>query len=334
MVRALLVALVVSASGLGAVACDKGGGEAPDAASPLGSFGRFGAPPPLPSHSASASDDASAVRAPPISHHVSLAAILLKSAYDLPLNGEQRGALDAAEAQLYPAGAASPWTAVRTFQADLVAGIRAGKIDTAKLKADEADIDSAVAAGQAAEADALDTLHGVLDESARQSLADGVKARRARLEGPAARPPGSAPDGGVVDPTKRRFELLTAELGLDAGQQKRVAALLARQAAATGPAVEQARRDAMHRRVDALLAAFPQESFDAHKLDLSGPSGKAPHERLDEAAAFAQGLMPILNKGQILMFADQTEHGGGRPEHLLEDVQPGPPRPLDLRPHP
>ncbi len=86
MVRALLVALVVSASGLGAVACDKGGGEAPDAASPLGSFGRFGAPPPLPSHSASASDDASAVRAPPISHHVSLAAILLKSAFSFAVS--------------------------------------------------------------------------------------------------------------------------------------------------------------------------------------------------------------------------------------------------------
>ena len=201
----------------------------------------------------------------------------------------------------------------------------------AKLKADQADIDSAVAAGQASEADALDTLHGVLDEPSRQSLADGVKARRARFEGP-ARPPDSAPDGGVVDPTKRRLEVVTAELGLDAGQQKRVAALLARQGAATGPAVEQARRDASTSASTRCWPSSRKESFDAHKLDLSGPSGKAPHERLDEAAAFAVGMMPILNKVQILMFADPDRARRWAPERFLEDVEPGPPRPLGSAP--
>jgi hypothetical protein len=266
-----------------------------------------------------------------VQHHVSLAAILLRAAYDVPLNGEQRGVLDQGEAQLYPVGAATPWTAVHTFQVDLVAGIRAGKIDMTKLKADEADIDAAVAAAQAAEADELNALHGVLDEATRQSIADVAKARRARFEGPK---PGSAPDAGVVDLAKRHLEKVTAELSLDDGQQKRVAVLLARQGLAAAPAVEQARRDAMHKRVDALLAAFPQDSFDAHKLDLSGPSGKAPHERLDEAATFAAGMLSILNLGQRLLFADQTEHAGAHPERFLEDVDPFPPHQVDSRPHP
>ena len=57
----------------------RGAARRPMLASPLGSFGRFGAPPPLPTHSASASGDARGVRAPAISHHVSLAAILCSS---------------------------------------------------------------------------------------------------------------------------------------------------------------------------------------------------------------------------------------------------------------
>jgi hypothetical protein len=333
--RALLVAVLVSAcaslgcdSSSGGASSDDGGTQAA-----LEGYGRAGPPPS--SHPGSTRDAGSADAGMIlVQHHVSLAGILLRAAYDVPLNGEQRGALDQGEAQLYPTGAATPWTSVKTFQADLVAGIRAGKIDMTKLKADEAEIDAAVAAAQAAEADELDTLHGVLDEATRQSIADVAKARRARFEGPKPPPPGGAPDAGVVDLAKRHLEKVTAELSLDDGQQKRVAVLLARQGLAAAPTVEQARRDAMRKRVDALLAAFPQDSFDAHKLDLSGPSGKAPHERLDEAATFAAGMISILNLGQRLLFADQTEHAGGHPERFLEDVDPGPPHLLDLRPHP
>lgn len=326
--RAMCIAVVVSACGLGPVACDNGSGGVAAAPSASQDFGRAGPPPPLPSHSAPASASAPTAPPQPVRHHVSLAGILLKSAYDLPLTPEQRSALDGAEASLYPPGAPTPWTAVTAFQADLVAGIRANKLDMTKLRADGAEIDRAVAAGQAAEAEALDTLHGVLDAATRQTLADGVKARRDRLERPGPPKPPLGVDGGPVDVTARRLELLSVELSLDDGQKRQVAALLARQAATEGPAVEQARHDAMRRRVDALLTAFPQDSFEAKKLDLSGPTGKLPHERLDEAAAFAAGMMPILKVGQLLMFADQTQHGAGRPERFVEDIEAGPPRPL------
>ncbi len=330
--RVLLVMLLASA---GVVGCDGSSSGPTEAPAPLDSYGRAGPPPPLPprsaSGSASASADAAVAVAPVVQHHVSLAAVLLKAAFELPLNGEQRTALQQAEANLYPAGAPSPWTAVRTFQADLVAGIRVNKLDTAKLKADGADIDKAVAAGQAAEAAELDALHELLDQGTRQSLVDRVKARRGRFERPdAPKPQPGGPDGGTVDPTRRRLEALTATLGLDDVQQRQVAALLVRQAAATSPAVEQAHREAMRKRIDALLAAFPQEAFQAEKLDLSGPSGRSPHERLDEAATFAAGMLPILKVGQLFLFADQTEKGGGRPERFVEDVEPGPPRPLAL----
>jgi hypothetical protein len=256
---------------------------------------------------------------------VGLAGILLKSAYDLTLTDDQKAQLDRADAQLYPDGAPSPWTAVRAFQADLVDGIRHNKVDMTSLKADEAALDKAVAAGEAAEADALNTLHGALDAATRQALVDAVKAKRAAAADRVAKLPLPPPDAGVVDWSKRRLDRLTSELGLDDTQQKQAAPLVARDAAASSPAAIQARRDAMQKRLDALLAAFPKDSFDAKKADLSGPAGKSPHERLDEAAVFAAGLLPILRLGQIARFAEQTERAGMRPERIIEDVDKGPP---------
>jgi hypothetical protein len=124
--------------------------------------------------------------------------------------------------------------------------------------------------------------------------------------------------------TQRRLERLTNALGLDDTQQRRVAALLAPDAAASSPAAERARHDAEQRRLDALLAAFPNDAFDARGLDLSGPAGRAPHERLDRAAVFATGLVPILGLGQLLRFAEQTERAGRPPERILDDVDRGP----------
>jgi hypothetical protein len=140
------------------------------------------------------------------------------------------------------------------------------------------------------------------------------------------------PDGGAADWTKRHLDRLATTLFLDDTQKSQVAALLARQDVATGPAVEQARHDGMRRRIDALLAAFPADSFVAEKLDLSGPTGRSPHARLDEAATFAVGLLPILRLGQVLQFADQTGRSGSQPERFIEDIDPSPRRAPPLLP--
>jgi hypothetical protein len=313
-----------AASGLALVACDKGSGagQAPAASASAPAASDAGA---VPSASGPAVPSASARAAPPAPprRHVGLAGILLKSAYDLTLTDDQKAQLDQADARLYPDGARSPWTAVRAFQADLVDGIRHDKIDMTKIRADEADLDRAVAAGLAAEADALDTLHGALDAATRQALVDAVKAKGAAGQERGGRDAGlplPAADAGVVDWSKHRLDRLSSELGLDDTQQKQAAPLVARGAATSSPAAIQARREAMQKRVDALLAAFPKDSFDAKKVDLSGPAGRSPHDRLDEAAVFAAGLLPILRIGQIARFAEQTERAGMRPERIIEDV--------------
>jgi len=323
-----LAALAVTAFALGpaVAACNKGSGavgESPDASA---SALVASAPRPMLSASAPAASASAAFPPAPPRRPVGLAGILLKSAYDLTLTDDQKAQLDKADAQLYPDGAPSPWTAVRAFQADLVDGIRHNKVDMTRIKADETNLDKAVAAGEAAEADALNTLHGALDVATRQALVDAVKAKQAAADkSRTARLPLPPPDAGIVDWSQRRLDRLTSELGLDDTQKKQAAPVVAKDAAASSPAAIQARRDAMQKRVDALLAAFPKDAFDAKKVDLSGPAGKSPHDRLDQAAVFAAGLLPILRIGQIARFAEQTERAGTRPERIIEDVDKGPP---------
>ncbi len=311
--------------GLALVACGKGSGAAGQAAVASAATDASAAPSAMASVPAAPSS-ASARPAPP-RRHVGLAGILLKAAYDLPLTDDQKAQLEKADAPLYPEGAPSPWTAVRAFQADLVEGIRHDKIDMTKIRADEADLDRAVAAGQAAEANALNSLHAALDAATRQALVDAVKAKGAA--GPVglrdAGLPLPPPDAGVVDWGKRRLDRLAGDLGLDDAQQKQAAPMVARDTAASSPAAIQARREALQKRIDALLVAFPKDAFDARKLDLSGPAGQPPHERLDQAAALAAALLPILRIGQIGRLAEQTERAGARPERLLEDIGRGPP---------
>jgi hypothetical protein len=309
----VFLVLAVTACGLGAAACSRKSSGAGATSGTADDAQVADAPGPVASASASAAPSASAsaaVAATPARHHVSLAGLLLTSAYDLPLTDDQKAALDGADAPLYAPGGPSPWSAVRKFEIDLADGIRHSKVDTAKLKADEAVVDKAVAAGQEAEASALNTLHGLLDAATRQTLVDTVKAKR---------PPDPKPQTSDAW-MSRRIDGLTSQLGLDDGQQDEVTALLARTPQPSSPAAVQARTSAMKRRVDALIADFPKDWFDARREDLSGPAGKSPHAALDEAATFAAGLIPTLKLGQLARFAVQTERAGSRPEHILEDV--------------
>ncbi len=334
--RSIVTAATVSIAALLAAsltaACNKSGGgdnaapTATDTAPAMGMAPAEAAAPAMASAMAAAQDaapEASGAMAAE-RRHVGLAGVLLRAAYDLTLTDAQKALLDKAEDQLYPDGALSPWAAAKAFQGDLVAGIRAGKIDPAVMKADEAVFDKAVAAGQAAEASALDTLHGALDAPTRQSLVDRVKARRGGHD-PMASPSGGA-DAGAALWAARRLERLTKQLGLDEAQQKQVAALLAKDTGMSASSL-QSRRDAMQKRVDALLATFPKDTFDAKKADLAVPPGKTPHDRLEAAATFATALVPLLRPDQVSKFAEQTERMGSRPERYFEDIEHGPPSP-------
>ena len=250
-------------------------------------------------------------------HHVGLAGVLLRGAYDdISLTADQKATLDKLEDGLYADQASSPWAAHKAFQTDLVGFIRASKVDNAKLTADYAAIDKAVTAGQGREADALNGLHEALDATQRQTLVDQVKAKRAARE--ARERPMVGPDGGAPDLVKRRLDRLTLELTLDDGEKKAVAALLARDTTMT-PAAIQARKDAAQKRVDALLTEFARDTFDAKKLDTT-MGGKTPHDGMERTATFTTALIAILHPDQREKLAVRTERMGNRPGRNFDDV--------------
>jgi len=249
--------------------------------------------------------------------HVGLAGVLLRGAYENnSLTDDQKATLDKLEDGLYADQTSTPWAAHKAFQTDLVAFIRASKVDAAKLAADYAAIDKAVVGGQGREADALNGLHAALDATQRQALVDQVKAKRAARE--AREKPMLGPDGGAPDWAKKKLDRLTLELSLDDAEKKAVAALLARDTTMT-PAAIQARKDAAQKRVDTLLTEFAKDTFDAKKLDVT-MGGKTPHDGMERTANFTTGLIAILHPDQREKLAVRTERMGNRPGRNFEDV--------------
>jgi Spy/CpxP family protein refolding chaperone len=103
--------------------------------------------------------------------HGGIAGSLFRAAHDLDLKEGQKASLDALEVNL-KADDDGVRTAMKAFRADLISGVRTGKLDTAKLTADSAMIDKAIADHQAREAETLDSLHASLDSTKRTALVD------------------------------------------------------------------------------------------------------------------------------------------------------------------
>jgi Spy/CpxP family protein refolding chaperone len=250
---------------------------------------------PQPSASASAAEK-------PRQHfarHGGIAASLFRMAHDLPdLSQAQDESLGKIEATL-KADDDGIRTAMKSFRGDLVAGVRAGKLDTAKLTGDDGIVDKAIADHQSKEADALDSLHTLLTPVQRPALVANIRAKQADHEAHMTEwMQGKGGDGGTVDWTKKRLDKLTADLTLDAGQQKQVAAILAKPTDVPNAAAMQARWADRKTKMDALLTAFAADSFDAKKVDLGMMPGKTAHEPMDHMVAYYTQLLPILHPDQ------------------------------------
>jgi Spy/CpxP family protein refolding chaperone len=247
---------------------------------------------------ADAAPAASAKPRPAFGHHGGIAASLFHAAHDLTLTRDQMDSLDKIEAGL-KADDDGIRTAMKAFRTDLLAGVRAGKLDTAKLTSDDAIVDKAISDHKDKEAAALDSLHTLLDPSQRAALVAAVRAKEADRE---ARMAGwmkaKAADGGAVDLGKRRLERLTADLALDASQQKQVAAILTKASDPPDAAGMQARWDDVKRRTESLLTAFAGTTFDAKKADLTILPGKTAHDPMDHVVALFTQLLPILRPEQ------------------------------------
>jgi len=228
--------------------------------------------------------------------HGGVDAIFFRAAHDLTLTDAQKAKLAVLEGQLRDRDT-DPRDAMKAFSSDLAAQVRAGKIDASKLQTDEAALDTAMSVMLGKQAAALAGLHDALDAGQRKSLADAVRARAAGREA-------KEHDGGAGDWSARRLERMTSDLGLDAGQQKQVAALLAKE---PGPATM---HDDMKKQMDAILTAFQSDSFDAQKA--LQPTIKAPHDTMDREIAFTSQLLSVLHPDQREKLAVSTAKRSGR----------------------
>jgi len=238
--------------------------------------------------------------------HGGLGSSLFRGAHDLDLTHGQQQSLDKLEAIL-KAGDDGVRAAMAAFRADLVAGVRPGRLDPAKLAAADALVDKAVAEHQAKEAEALDALHALLDPSQRAALVESV-----RMAGWTK----GKDDAGAADPSKRRLERLTADLSLDPDQQRQAAGILAKtNDLPSGPAMR-SRWEERKKRAENVLATFAGDAFDAKTLDLTVLPGKTPHDAMDHIVSFLSKLLPILYANQRDKLADSLDRpfgAGGQP---------------------
>jgi Spy/CpxP family protein refolding chaperone len=249
--------------------------------------------------------------------HGGITGLVFRAARESSLTVEQKnGALDISQT-LHDAEPAL--TPVKDYQNDLATAIRAGQVAPAKFAADYAAIDKVVLAREDKQADALNSLHTLLDAAARHTL---VTAARGRLV-PMFRPRPEFTEAGAADAAdtpwvKHRVARLGGDLGLDDAQKAKVVPVLAR--TSLPPRVLETRKETMHKHADALLTAFEQDDFDAKKVDLSATGTHSPaHESLEHEASLISQLLPILTPEQREKLAVSRTRRIG---HFAEEPEP------------
>jgi len=248
--------------------------------------------------------------------HGGIASSLFRAAHDLDLAQAQQNALGTLEANL-KADDDGIRAAMKIFRADLMIGVKAGKLDSAKLTADDGVVEEAVTNHKAKEAEALDSLHALVDAAQRTTLVASVRAKQAEHESRMTDwVKAKEADGAAPDWSKKRLDKLTADLALEPGQQSQVAAILARASDPPNGAGFQSRLNERQKRTDALLTAFASDTFDAKSLELSILPGKTAREPFDHIVVFVSKLLPILHPDQRGKFAaslDRPFGWGGHP---------------------
>jgi Spy/CpxP family protein refolding chaperone len=232
----------------------------------------------------------------------------LKGAHSLALKDPQKAKLDEIQKGL-EGDHGKPPEEMKTLQADLIAGVKAGKLDTAKIDAHYAAIEKAMQAHLTKEAEGLNALHALLEPAQRTALVADLRAKMAkRLEHMGKDKDAHGPgDAGAANHSKRMLEHLTQDLGLDADQQKKVEAILPKQDPKAGGDM----MAEMKKHHEALLAAFEKDAFDAKKLesfDVKKAHGPITHE-----SQFIGQLLAILKPEQREKLATRLEKGGMGP---------------------
>jgi Spy/CpxP family protein refolding chaperone len=254
----------------------------------------------------------------------SIAARFFDEADDLDdLTDEQKATVEKLEKDARPEGGAAKadW---KELQTELAAGVKAGKIDTAKIDAKNATLEKAMADAHAKEAESLNGLHAALKPEQRKALVAALKAKADKQNERAAKHQEDKKADEKDKKTdekkakndernKRKLERLTKQLDLDAAQQKKVEAILAKdKEEPMTPAAMDAAREDQKKKLDAVLTAFDADTFDAKKLDLGGmPTAvmakKGKGGAMAHEVGFLTQLLPILKPEQREKLAASME---------------------------
>ncbi len=260
-------------------------------------------------------DAASAGPMAPAMHRRGITGAFFKAALEADLSDDQKTAVAKLEESLQTdPGSHKEMSALH---ADLVASVKDGKLDAAKIAADEAAVAKVLSAREEEQATALTGLHDALTPAQRGAVADAVRAARGR---PLPAMPQGAPDWST-----RRLDRMKSQLVLDQDQQKEVAAVLTR--SAPTPASVQAHADTLKKQTEAVASAFERDTFDAKKVDLSSSPGKKVTDPFDREVKYIGSLLPILTPGQRDRFASLMEHPRDRPgrDSITDAPDPGAP---------
>ncbi len=191
------------------------------------------------------------------------------------------------------------------LRADVLAGVKSGQVDAAKMSARYAAVEASASARAETEAAALGSLHALLDPAQRKAVAADVKTKvTTRLENAKGRE-GDKGKPTTDDRVQKRAERLEKELGLDAEQKRKLATLSAAHERKSSPT------DVWKRQL-AIAEAFEKDGFDAKKVEGGGFAGKPASPQLVDDAKFYVALAPSLKPDQREKLAEVMEGRGPR----------------------
>ena len=213
------------------------------------------------------------------------AALLFRATRTLPLDVDRRSTIGALDDEL-AISRAHVSAAFEDLKAVLVAGIRGGRIDRARIANDEDAIEETMQVHVNETIHALDSLHALLVGAQRIAV---VEAARSNLEPVGGGPPSTE---GIEVRNRHKLDELVSALRLDAGQRDRVWALVDKT-----PSAMESPYETRRQRAEALFAAFEAPTFDARTV-VTAPGETNVRERVDERVSFVCDLVPMLRPDQ------------------------------------
>jgi Spy/CpxP family protein refolding chaperone len=263
---------------------------------------------------------------------------IFRAVQSLTLNEEQQATLTSIGLELQESVRASGRDAgaerseLKTALAEVVEGVKSGKVDLEKLAAHEAQLAQADAARHKREVVALNRLQRALDASQRTAVVTAVRAdgRTPKLVDGGSLSARPAEDAGPRDAGARRGEVNWARarlenyvtgIGLDPAQEKKVKAILDAEPMPPADA-----REIEGQQRAALLDAFEKDGFDAGHFPVELVSeGRSPFFRL---ARFVAKVVPLLTPEQnaklATKLAEPENPAPRRPRHGAPSIEEDP----------